>query len=436
MPTNGGARLSDFTAQRLFGEAPAGSWHEDFLERARLERERGDDAASRGALAGYLVARLVERSLDGVESDEERQAYAWQLDSARRYVAELDKRRPETRHLEGIVESIRSSQGASSKGVRLALNAFAYFLENEGRLAEALDVLGLAARTHRAAMPAGDFTAVALFAGRLNRLQARFDAATAAYAAAEEGAAAAADTSSRLLSRLGRANVLRAQGNLPLARAAVEQIISDAHVPELADVRARAYTDLAAVLSLQGQRFEALTANYEAFRLAHDPVSRMRILGDLGVKLSELGYCDMARTAFEIVIGSNASFIVMANARLELMDLESAVGNRVAFERHRTDLRDAATRMPPSMEIDFRYKTGVGLARFGQHARAREAWADGMRLAETHGLNEWYFRLERMALNLDDCAAVPRPEFVPAVPPAAVADMAAGLQAYAEAAPA
>ncbi len=225
--------MSEFTAQRLFGEAPAGSWHEDFLERARLERERGDDPASRGALAGYLVARLIERSLDGAEGDEERQAYAWQLESARRYVAELEKRRPETRHLEGIVESLRSSQGASSKGVRLALNAFAYFLENEGRLAEALDVRGLAARTPGATMPAGDFTAVALFAGRLNRLQARFDAATAAYAAAEEGALTVADASSRLISRLGRAHVARAQGNLPVARAAVEGVIDEAKAQQL-----------------------------------------------------------------------------------------------------------------------------------------------------------------------------------------------------------
>jgi hypothetical protein len=426
--------LSDFTAQRLFGEAPAGSWHEDFLERARQERERGDDAASRGALAGYLVARLIERSLDGAEDDEERQAYAWQLESARRYIAELDKRRPETRHLEGIVESLRSSPGAGSKGVRLALNAFAYFLENEGRLAEALDVLGLAARTHGATIPPADFTAVALFAGRLNRLQARFDAATSAYAAAEEGALTTADVSSRLISRLGRAQVLRAQGNLPLARAAVEDVAVEARASNLTEVLSRACTDLAAILALQGHRIEALSANYEAFRLAHDPVSRMRILGDLGVKLSELGYSDMARVAFEIVVGSNASFIVVTNARLELMELESGAGNRVAFERHRSELRDVAPRMPPSMEIDFRYKTGVGLARFGQPGRAREAWADGMRLAEAHRLNEWYFRLERMAANLEGCDATPVAQPAPPAPPAAIADMAAGLQAYAEAA--
>ena len=50
-----------------------------------------------------------------------------------------------------------------------------------------------------------------------------------------------------------------------------------------------------------------------------------------------------------------------------------------APDAFRTELRDAAPGVPPSMEIDFRYKTGIGLARFGQLGRAREAWADGMR---------------------------------------------------------
>jgi len=402
------------------------------LERARLERERDDDAASRGALAAYLVARVIDRSLEGTATDEDRQAYNWQLESVRRYVTELDNRRPEARHLEGILDALRVIGNAYSPAVRMALTAFAYFLEHEGRLAEALDVLGLAARTHGAAIPASDFPAIALFAGRLNRLQARFDAATAAYAAAEEGAATIGDWNARLLSRLGRANVMRAQGNLPLARATVEEIIAEAGSQGLTDPLCRGYTDLAAILSLQGHGLEALRANYEAFRLSHDPLSRMRILGDIGVQLSELGHADLARVAFEIVVASNTSVIVKTNARLELMELESAVGNRVAFERHRAGLRDAVDRMPPSMAIDFRYKIGLGLARFGQFARAREAWAEGMQLAETHRLNEWYFRLERMSLHVESCAAVPVARLEPDTPAAAIADLAAGLQAYAE----
>ena len=427
--------MTDFTPQRLFGEAAEGSWHEEFLERARLERERGDDAGSRGALAGYIVARLIERSLEGSESDEERQAYAWQLDSARRYVSELDSQMAEVRHIAGIVEALRTSDGGCNAPARAALNAFAYFLENEGRLAEALDVLGLAARTYGTTIPQADFAAVALSAGRLNRLQARFEAATAAYNAAEESACVVGDVNAQLLSRLGRANVFRGQGNLPLARNTVESVILEAGAAtDLGDVLSRAYTDLAAVLALQGHRLDALKANYDAFRLTHDPVNRMRVLGDLGVKLAELGYWDMARVAFEIVVTSNTSFIVRTNARIELMELESGAGNRVAFERHRGELRDTVSRMPPSMIVDFLYKTGVGLARFGQTARARETWADGMRLAEAHHLNEWYFRLERMCTNLDNCASASLPRVEPATPPAAIADLAAGLQAYAAAA--
>jgi len=88
--------------------------------------------------------------------------------------------------------------------------------------------------------------------------------------------------------------------------------------------------------------------------------------------------------------------------------------------------------MTPSMAIDYRFKAGSGLARFGQFARAREAWAEGMRLAETHHLNEWYFRLERLGQHLDGCAAPQILRTEPQAAPAAIADLAAGLTAYAE----
>jgi hypothetical protein len=150
------------------------------------------------------------------------------------------------------------------------------------------------------------------------------------------------------------------------------------------------------------------------------------------VELSVLGYYDVARIAFGIVVDSNTSFIVKTNARLELMEIESASGNRVAFERHRAELREGAGRMPPSMSIDYRYKTGLGLARFGQVARAREVWGEGMRLAEAHRLNEWYFRLERASLELEQSAIPQIDRAEPKAAPAVIADLAAGLSAYAE----
>jgi tetratricopeptide (TPR) repeat protein len=363
-------------------------------------------------------------------SEEDRQAYAWQCDSTGRYVEELDPTRAEARHLLGLVDALRDQSAPAVPTVRTGLTAFAYFLEHEGRLAEACDVLSLAARSYGERMGPADFTALALFAGRLNRLQTNWATANRAYEAAEAAASSTGDDNAVFRSRLGRAAVLRAQGNLPASRAAVEGVIAEA--AEYPDVQGSAYADLASVLGLQGHRMEALLANYQAFRLTTDPLLRTRILGDLGIQLADLGHYAEARIAFEIVLASPASFIVRANALLELLELESAIGDRLSFERHRSTARDLAERMPPSMAVDFRYKVGLGLARFGQPVRARAVWEEGQQIAERHKLNEWYFRLERLLAHLDDCAPEAlTPARAEVERPAELVQVAAGLREYA-----
>jgi tetratricopeptide (TPR) repeat protein len=363
-------------------------------------------------------------------SEEDRQAYAWQCDSTGRYVEELDPTRAEARHLLGLVDALRDQSAPAVPTVRTGLTAFAYFLEHEGRLAEACDVLSLAARSYGERMGPADFTALALFAGRLNRLQTNWATANRAYEAAEAAASSAGDDNAVFRSRLGRAAVLRAQGNLPASRAAVEGVIAEA--AEYPDVQGSAYADLASVLGLQGHRMEALLANYQAFRLTTDPLLRTRILGDLGIQLADLGHYAEARIAFDIVLASPASFIVRANALLELLELESAIGDRLSFERHRSTARDLAERMPPSMAVDFRYKVGLGLARFGQPVRARAVWEEGQQIAERHKLNEWYFRLERLLAHLDDCAPEAlTPARAEVERPAELVQVAAGLREYA-----
>ena len=53
-------------------------------------------------------------------------------------------------------------------------------------------------------------------------------------------------------------------------------------------------------------------------------------------------------------------------------------------------------------------------------------------LAETHKLNEWYFRLERLLTHLHDCETPGLAIEGPATTrPAELAELAAGLQAYA-----
>ena len=159
----------------------------------------------------------------------------------------------------------------------------------------------------------------------------------------------------------------------------------------------------------------------------------MRVLADLGIGLKELGAHEAARLAFEIVVKSRTSFLVRTNAILELMELESSSGNRMAFERRRAEAEKVRERMPPSMQVDLRLKAGLGLARFGQMARSRQLLTEGLQLSEKHGLNAWYFRFEKTLANLAE-EDTPEPGF--ATPQEldqlpAVRAVAIGLREYA-----
>jgi tetratricopeptide (TPR) repeat protein len=284
----------------------------------------------------------------------------------------------------------------------MSLSAYAYFLEHEGRLEEALEMLTLAAHSQGENTSPADFVGYALLAGRLNRLLARWDTASACYGAAEEAALHVGDQVAMLRGRLGRGAVDRGRGNLPMARATAERVVREATELQLQDAQALAYADLGVVFALQGLRLQALEAHYQAFRLTHDPQQQMRTLGDVAIGLYEIGAVEAARIAFQIVIRSTASALVRANACLELMDLESSAGNRVAFEHCRTAVEEFRSRMSPSMSVDYRYKLAVGLQRFGQPSRAREALAEGLALAEANHLNTWYFKLEQAIAELGE----------------------------------
>jgi len=341
-----------------------------------------------------VVARLVDRLLSGLGGVEAQDGFAWQLAAVRRHLSDLPGDAPESAHLRGIADGIPANP-APTPALRLCLTAYAYFLEHEARLDEALDVLGLASRAHGAAVPPAEFAAIALFAGRLNRLLARWSAANTCYERAEDSATAAGDLVTVLRSRLGRAAVARGQGNLPLARASTQGVAEEAAKYGLREVQAMAYSDLGSVCANQGLHEEAVRANYQAFLLSEDQLQRMRVLGDLAICLMGVGARETARLAFEIVTESNTSFMVRTNAVLELMELESCVGNQMAFERRRAQAQEVRDRMPPSMVADFLFKSGIGLTRFGRLKRATDLLSEGLHLAEEHRLNLWYFRFEK-----------------------------------------
>lgn len=428
-----------FTSEQLFGEiATSGlSRHAIFLERAKAETGR-DETAVRFALAAYVVVRLVDTYLfvdrDGAT---ERESLLWQHRAVRGHIDALPKDHAETNHLWGIVDAM-DLEADSTTNLRVSLTAYAYFLEHEGRFGDALEIVMLAAQSYRHEIPAGDFAACALFAGRLHRRLAHWDDAIACYTAACEAAESIGDHVLRLRSRLGRGAVSRGQGNLPLAQSIAEEVLKEATELQLVEMQLGAYGDLSAVYTSQGKKLEALSADYHAFQLAPDAMARMQALTNLGVSFLDIAAYDAARLAFEIVLKSNASFWVRGNALIELMDLESTLGNRVAFERLRTAAEAERGRMSPPMVADFLRKTGVGFARFGQLNRSREVLNAALAFAETHRLNTWYFKIEA---SLRELEAVPerkqavqltsKPDRVDVIQ-----EMEAGLREYAALQPA
>jgi len=423
---------------QLFGEGEPSAdvlAHAPFLERARAEHERKCDVSAQLALGAYLVSRLVDRLLtrDGATAVQE--GLPWQLGAVRRHLRELPADLPESAHLRGITDAVPVARQPLS-GLRLSLMAYAYFLEHEGRLEEALEVLALAVRTNGADVPAADFAGSALFAGRLNRLLARWNEATSYYHSAESAASELGDQVMVLRARLGMSAVMRGRGDLNQAERIARAVLDRAKELSLPEVEAMAYQDVGVALEAQGRRVEAVEAKYQAFLRTGDTLQRMRVLGDLGIGLAELGEYAVARLALEIVAESKSAFLVRTNAVIELMGLESATGNRLAFERRRSAAQALRDRMPPSMAADFLYKVGVGLARFGHLNRARDALARGLTLAETHRLNTWYFRFERVLQNLD-AREIREPALSTLgepVPPAAVRAMEVGLREYASSA--
>ena len=137
-----------YTPQRLFGEVGSSSEilsHEPFLERARLQREREQDASARLAMGAYLVARLVDKLLTVPSNSDVAEGFSWQLEAVRRHISELPADCPETAHLSGVVAAV-SATGIPTASLWKSLTAYAYFLEHEGRLDESLEILSLAAR--------------------------------------------------------------------------------------------------------------------------------------------------------------------------------------------------------------------------------------------------------------------------------------------------
>jgi hypothetical protein len=85
------------------------------------------------------------------------------------------------------------------------------------------------------------------------------------------------------------------------------------------------------------------------------------------------------------------------------------------------------------MLVDYHFKAGVGLARFGQMGRAVDTLRTAADLAEANRLHAWYFRVDQVLRNLTLCpdSQVERPDGPELTHAPQIREVELGLRQYA-----
>jgi tetratricopeptide (TPR) repeat protein len=396
-------RSSELTIAAINDVAPApfgGLAHGVFL--ARVADQPAVSPAARLGQGAFLALRLVDL-LRSDAAPVTPDVFRYQHAATERYCQELDAGAPEAAHLVGLVHSAMDAHRAGRVAlVGPALFAYAHFLEDEGQYEEALDVLETMLVVGAGKLSERDLIGGLLRAARVLRKLGRFDEAEASYRAAGARAETAGDRYSQLLSRIGCTNIAVTRGNLAAAQTSYEAILADAELAGEQDAQARTEHGLGVTHDMRGRRDTAVSHFWNAFQLYEDEPSKLRVLNDLGITLRALGEYAAAERALRHVV-DHETREGLANPLMELMHLSSARGDRVGFERWRERVLALESAMTPSARVDFFLKCGVGLARFGNFARAAEMLGAARALAAEHGLHEFEFRVERIQAGLPEC---------------------------------
>lgn len=384
----------------------SGSIHAVFRANAHPASAGSEERLRATALGAYLVMRLLDRTLELAGTTDD--ALNLQRVSTVSFVDGLPTTVAECAHLRLILAALTAdSDGPAWPHLRSALLRYAGWLEREGRLDLSLEALRLTARTWRGEIPPQDFTTLALNVGRVNRQLARLRLAQDAYDVAAEAAETTGDRVGQLRARLGAISVRRLRGEVTGLEAELRAVLAECESEAaLTALLPLVHADIGALCTSVGRAGDAIRAMVRAARAAASLPERLQVLAGLGRTLLEVGYRDTAKLVLEHVASHAADRLVRATADLELMDVASTEGNRLAFERLRGSLGRYMWRLPATTRADFHYRSGLGLSRFSQPGRAARSWSAGRTLALEEGLDDWTGVFLRLEKSLPGCGEV------------------------------
>ena len=171
---------------------------------------------------------------------------------------------------------------------------------------------------------------------------------------------------------------------------------------------------------------------WRAYELYEDDSDQLRGLNDLGIALLSIGDVAGAERALSEVVRREQVGENRTNSLIELMQCASYRRDRLGFERMRDEGLNNLDQMPANIRADYYLKVGIGLARFGNFAKAETNLRRALEIATAHELNEMVFRIERISEGLRECEApdeLENPAAEPQLQSAALKELSASLAA-------
>ena len=338
----------------------------------------------RSAKAGLVVLRLFDEWVE--HGPFPKGGDPWGVHAVRGAVNDMDVGNPTRLILADIVDAIADGADRAELTPRLLAYARALHYGAEWRLSA--DVYHTVISHAHPIEEADSVIDANMQYGYCARMLGRWDEAEVAYSQAAEIAVAVGDIVKVLRARVADAKLAIDRGNLPKAQEILDETISRATDPEgkLAEVRAIALQDRAAVAHLRGDYESAVRFAYEALDGLTQPAARDRVLSDIAAAFIELGVLSAARDALVVLAATAQEQYIRWAATVNLLEVAARERCEPVFEQYRRELADAA--MPASLDASYYLVVGKGYAGFGRVESARAALGKAIERAMKYGFHQ------------------------------------------------
>jgi tetratricopeptide (TPR) repeat protein len=351
-----------------------------------------DSAVGRATTAGLLSLRLIDHwILAGAQMV---QPESVSVRSVRNAIMTMPAHEPLREVLLGIVNAMQTLREVDMQPVLPRLAAYASLLERRSEYKVAADVYETVIRLGEEEFDGDVVVDAYLRLGFCYRTLSVFDSAEHAFVEGGRIAKRRKEVARELRSRIGLANVTMFRGNLPRADEMFAEICSLTDTVENEAELAQALHGRANVAIRRGAVKGATCLAYDALQLTKSAIDRERILADISAMLILEERYDAAYDALLIIDATAISESVRIGAKVNLTALAARKGDRVLFERARSEV--PTHDLLPELEVNFLIESARGLHAFGEIESSQAILLKARDVALAHGLNRALFEAEQM----------------------------------------